>query len=146
MIFVQALLKDLPQLLAIESASFIQPWSRGSFLSELRKVPPSLYLIRRESGVCVLGYLCFWLVADEIQLLNLAVHPDHRRKGLGRQLVNFLLDQAREKGISKVLLEVRASNQTAIALYRSFNFEVLYTRPGYYEPDGEDAMIMEWTG
>jgi ribosomal-protein-alanine N-acetyltransferase len=137
---------DLPELLVLESASFIQPWSRGSFLSELRKVPPSFYLIRREPTACILGYICFWPVADEIQMLNLAVHPDYRRQGLGRRLMAFLLDQAEEKGISKVLLEVRASNWAAITLYRSLRFEVLYRRPRYYEPDGEDALVMEWTG
>lgn len=85
-------------------------------------------------------------MADEIQMLNLAVHPDYRRQGLGRQLVSFLLGQAEEKRKSKVLLEVRVSNQDAIALYRSLSFKVLYRRPGYYEPDGEDALVMEWTG
>jgi ribosomal-protein-alanine N-acetyltransferase len=146
LIFVPALLDDLPELLSIESASFIQPWSRASFLSELRKAPPSLYLIRKEPSACILGYICFWPVADEIQMLNLAIHPDYRRQGLGRELVTFLLVQAEEKGISKVLLEVRVSNQAAIALYRSLSFEVLYRRPGYYEPDGEDALVMEWNG
>ena len=146
MIFVPARLDDLPELLAIESASFIQPWSKGSFLSELRKTPPSLYLIRREPSACILGYICFWPVADEIQMLNLAVHPDYRRQGLGRRLMTFLLGQAAEKGISKVLLEVRVSNLAAIALYRSLRFQILYRRPGYYEPDGEDALVLEWTG
>jgi [ribosomal protein S18]-alanine N-acetyltransferase len=146
LIFVPAQLDDLPELLAIESASFMQPWSRASFLSELRKKPPSLYLIRRESSSCILGYICFWEVADEIQMLNLAVHPDYRRQGLGRQLMIFLLLQAKEKGILKVLLDVRATNQAAIALYRLLGFNILYRRPGYYEPDGEDALVMEWTG
>ena len=80
MIFVPALVDDLPDLLAIESASFAQPWAQVSFLSELGKVPPSLYVLRRETPSCILGYICFWLVADEIQILNLAVHPDYRNR------------------------------------------------------------------
>lgn len=136
---------DLPDLLAIESASFAQPWTKVSFLSELSKVPPSLYVIRRETSFCILGYICFWLVADELQMLNLAVRPDYRQQGLGRQLMSFLLTQAKEKNVSKVLLEVRPSNQVAIALYRSLGFKILYRRPGYYEPEGEDALVMEWS-
>jgi [ribosomal protein S18]-alanine N-acetyltransferase len=138
-------LEDLAELLAIESASFSKPWSKASFLSELRKAPPSLYLIRKEPLGCILGYICFWTAADEIQMLNLAIHPDCRRQGLGRQLMTFLFLRAEEKGISKVLLEVRPSNQAAITLYRSLGFKILYRRPGYYEPDGEDALVMEWS-
>ena len=146
MIIVPARVDDLPDLLAIESASFAQPWSKDSFLSELRKPLPSLYVLRKEIPDHILGYICFWLVADEIQMLNLAVHPDHRRQGVGRQLITFLFSQAKEKRISKVLLEVRPSNQDAIALYVSLGFEILYRRPGYYERDGEDALVMVWSG
>jgi ribosomal-protein-alanine N-acetyltransferase len=145
LIFGPAQLEDLPELLAIELGSFNQPWSKASFLSELRKAPASLYLIRKEPLASILGYICFWTVADEIQLLNLAVHPDYRRQGLGRLLMTFLLLRAEEKGISKVFLEVRPSNQVAIALYRSLGFKNLYRRPGYYETDGEDALVMGWS-
>jgi [ribosomal protein S18]-alanine N-acetyltransferase len=146
LILIPALVDDLPDLLAIESASFAQPWSKGSFLSELRKPLPSLYVLRRQIPGCILGYICFWLVAEEIQMLNLAVHPDYRRQGLGRQLMTFLLSQARENGISKVFLEVRPSNRAAIALYVSFGFKILYRRPGYYAKEREDALVMEWSG
>ena len=146
MIFVPALVDDLPDLLAIESASFAQPWTKFSFLSELSKLPPSLYVVRRETSSCILGYICFWLVADELQMLNLAVHPDHRQQGLGRKLMTFLFTVAEEKSVSKVLLEVRPSNQIAMALYHSLGFRILYRRPGYYEPEGEDALVMEWSG
>ena len=140
-----AQLDDLPDLLSIESASFVQPWSKTAFLYELSKTIPSLYVIRREPFTPILGYICFWVVADEIQLLNLAVHPDCRRLGLGRFLMNFLLEQAREKRELKVFLEVRSANQAAIALYNSLGFRVLYRRPGYYTPEKEDALVMEWT-
>jgi len=145
LIFAPAQLDDLPELLAIESASFSQPWSKGAFLSELKKRPTSLYLIRQESSPGILGYICFWVVADEIQMLNLAVHPDYRRQGFGRQLMAYLFLQAEEKGIERVLLDVRASNRAAITLYRLLGFNILYRRPGYYEPEGEDALVMEWT-
>jgi ribosomal-protein-alanine N-acetyltransferase len=138
-------LKDLPDLLTIEAASFVHPWSKGDFLSELSKSPPTLYVTRRDPAGPVLGYICFWMVADEIQMLNIAVHPAYRRQGLGRTLLVFLLTLAREKKALKVFLEVRPSNQTALALYRSLGFETLYRRPRYYDDEGEDALVMEWS-
>jgi [ribosomal protein S18]-alanine N-acetyltransferase len=90
----------------------------------------------------LVGYICFWQAADEIQLLNLAVRPDCRRQGIGRGLLTFLFQKAREEKAQQVLLEVRPSNRKALALYRSLGFEVLYRRPGYYSPEGEDALVM----
>ena len=146
MILHPAQLDDLSDLLVIESASFVQPWSEALFLSELMKSPSSIYVARRDSKSPVVGYICFWSMADEIQLHNLAVHPDCRRQGVGRRLLTFLLTQAQEKRTPKVFLEVRPSNQIAITLYRSLGFKILYRRPGYYAPSGEDALVMEWSG
>ena len=138
-------LDDLPDLLRIESASFSQPWSKADFLAELSKTTPSITVARRDRNSPVLGYLCFWEVAGEIQILNLAVAPDYRRQGVGRTLVNFLLKRAEEKKITKVFLEVRPSNQAALTLYHSLGFKLLYRRPDYYPPEGEDALVMEWS-
>jgi ribosomal-protein-alanine N-acetyltransferase len=130
----------LNDLLAIEQASFPCPWSETSFLAEFKKSPPSLY-VARDNG-SLLGYICFWSVADEIHLLNLAVRPNHRHQGVGRRLMQFLLEQARINKAQAVFLEVRPSNLPALDLYGSLGFKVLYRRPGYYGPDGEDALIM----
>ncbi|MBA4394342.1 MAG: ribosomal-protein-alanine N-acetyltransferase [Desulfobacca sp.] len=140
-----AQLRDLPDLLTIEAASFVHPWSKADFLSELSKSPSTIYVTRSDPAGPVLGYICFWIVADEIQMLNLAVHPAYRRQGLGRALMAFLFNLAREKMALKVFLEVRPSNQTALALYRSLGFEILYRRPRYYDAEGEDALVMEWS-
>jgi ribosomal-protein-alanine N-acetyltransferase len=145
LILSPARLPDLPDLLAIESASFDQPWPKAAFLSELKKSSPGFYVARAAPDGPVLGYLCFLQIAGEIQLLNLAVHPDHRRRGVGRALMDFLLDRAREKRGTKVFLEVRPSNQAALALYESMGFRRLYRRPGYYTPEGEDALVLEWS-
>jgi ribosomal-protein-alanine N-acetyltransferase len=131
--------------LTIEAASFVQPWTKADFLSELSKSHPTIYVTRSDPAGPVLGYICFWAVADEIQMLNLAVHPAYRRQGLGRTLMTFLLSLAREKKALKVFLEVRPSNQTALALYRSLDFEILYRRPRYYAAEDEDALVMEWS-
>jgi [ribosomal protein S18]-alanine N-acetyltransferase len=82
-------------------------------------------------------------VADEIQILNLAVHPDYRRQGVGRHLMQFLLLHAQEKKVLSIFLEVRPSNRAAQALYRSLGFEVIHRRPGYYGPEGEDALVLQ---
>ncbi len=145
MLLIPAHLDDLPGLLFIESFSFVQPWSKVDFLSELSKSPPSIFVARGDLKSPVLGYICFWEVADEVQMLNLAVHPEYRRQGVGRTLLTFLLKQAQEKKATKVFLEVRPSNQAALALYRSLGFKALYRRSNYYPPEGEEALVMEWS-
>lgn len=142
---IPAHLDDLPELLRTETASFSQPWSKADFLAELGKSPPSIYVARKDRESPVIGYICFWEVADEIQMLNLAVHPEYRRQGVGRTLLTFLLKQAGEKKATKVFLEVRPSNLAALTLYRSLGFKFLYRRPNYYYPEGEDALVMEWS-
>jgi [ribosomal protein S18]-alanine N-acetyltransferase len=132
----------LNDLLAIEQVSFPCPWSETSFLAEFKKYPPSLYVARENKNKLLLGYICFWSVADEIHLLNLAVRPNQRHQGVGRRLMQFLLEQARINKAQAVFLEVRPSNLPALDLYSSLGFKVLYRRPGYYGPDGEDALIM----
>jgi ribosomal-protein-alanine N-acetyltransferase len=134
----------LDEILRIEEASFPEPWTRGLFLSEIGKSPPTLFVARKELGAPIVGYLCFWTLAEEIHLLNLAVPPFFRKQGVGRLLMHFLLDAARKQGISRVLLEVRPSNKAALTLYQSLGFKTLYTRPSYYPPHNEEAWVMEW--
>lgn len=144
--FHPARLNDLSDLLTIEKASFTQPWSEANFLSEINRLPQSLFVARHTMESPAIGYICFWPVADEFQMLNLAVHADFRRQGVGRNLVAFLLKKAQENQAAKVFLEVRPSNLAALELYRSLGFKVLYRRPGYYGKEGEDALVMEWSG
>jgi ribosomal-protein-alanine N-acetyltransferase len=81
------------------------------------------------------------VLADEMHLLNLAVHPAHRRRGIARFLLTTALVRARSQGAAVVWLEVRPSNRAALALYHSFGFEEVGIRPGYYTDNGEDALI-----
>lgn len=133
----------MPELVRIETGSFVQPWTRDQFLSEISKSLPTLYVIQTVRAGSLLGYICFWVIADEVQMLNLAVHPDYRRQGVGRSLLMFLLNRSREEKASTVFLEVRPSNQAALTLYRSLGFKTLYRRPRYYAAEGEDALVME---
>jgi len=86
-----------------------------------------------------------WSVADELQLLDMASHPEHRRKGYARALLSELLSYARRERKRLFLLEVRQSNEPAIRLYRSVGFETTGVRRGYYSDTGEDALEMRIT-
>ncbi|MBI5582692.1 MAG: ribosomal protein S18-alanine N-acetyltransferase [Deltaproteobacteria bacterium] len=136
---------DLPEILDLERQSFSQPWTRALFQEELAKLPPTLYVYRSTPAGPLGGYLCFWTVAGELQLINIAVHPEQRGTGLGRRLMEFLLQEARRRQAEKIFLEVRPSNLPALRLYTRMGFQVLYRRPRYYEPEGEDALVMALT-
>jgi ribosomal-protein-alanine N-acetyltransferase len=135
----------LPEILAVEQQSFSQPWTRAMFQEELAKLPPTLYVYRPAPGEPLRGYLCFWTVAGELQLINIAVHPEHRGAGVGRRLMGFLLQEARRRQAARIFLEVRPSNRPALRLYARTGFKFLYRRPRYYEPEGEDALVMALT-
>lgn len=133
---------DLEEVLAIERASFSMPWSRGAFLYELEQNRVSrCYVVREDSRL--IGYICLWEVADELHITNIAVHPGLRRRGVGRALLSAVLDDARQRTLRLVVLEVRPSNVEALGLYESFGFRVVGRRRGYYYDTGEDALVME---
>ena len=136
---------DLDEVMEIEQRSFPEPWSRGMFLHEL-KLPFSKTLLARADDPphALLGYVCRWLVGDEVQILNIAVDPACRQRGVGRALVEQVLQEAEARHIRTVTLEVRPGNTAAVALYRSFGFSESGVRRNYYGC-GEDAMQMSWT-
>jgi [ribosomal protein S18]-alanine N-acetyltransferase len=132
---------DLPQVMEIERLVFPSPWTPGLFLHEL-KIPFSrVRVARRPNGGAVAGYVCWWVVGDEAHILNLAVHPDCRRAGLGRALVELVVGDARHSDAATVSLEVRRGNHEAMHLYRSLRFAECGVRRNYYGR-GEDAVIM----
>lgn len=131
---------DLPEVVAIERASFPNPWTGPLFLQELQ-VRFSRILLARDRDGAVAGYVCRWIVADEVHVLNVAVHPRHRGRGLGAALMRQVLDEARRREIQAVTLEVRRSNEAGRRLYESFGFEQVGERPNYYGR-GEDALIL----
>lgn len=133
---------DLDEILDIERASFSMPWSRGAFLYEIEQNRVARCRVVRHGGRLV-AYLCLWDIADEIHITNIAVHPQHRRRGIARALMTAVLEEARSQGHQVVVLEVRPSNQEAIGLYDSLGFQVVGRRRGYYYDTGEDALVME---
>ena len=134
--------EDLDEVLGIERASFSMPWSRGAFLYEIQQNRVARCWVMREDAE-VIGYLCLWEVADEVHITNIAVRPESRRRGLGRTLLGGVLEDARQRQIRLVVLEVRPSNTQARTMYESFGFRVVGRRRGYYYDTGEDALVME---
>jgi [ribosomal protein S18]-alanine N-acetyltransferase len=134
---------DLPHVLEIERLVFPNPWTPGLFLHELKLAFSRLVLARTNNGARrVLGYVCWWVVGDEVHILNLAVHPDARRSGTGRALVQRVVDDAAAHAAVSVSLEVGRGNEAAAALYRSMGFTQTGVRRNYYG-EGKDAIIME---
>lgn len=141
-----ATLENLDALVALEEACFSVPWSRKSFEAELEGNQFSRVLIvpHSEYGhkIQVLGYICTWIVFEEIRFLNLAVHQEFRRLGLATQLISQALHIGIEEGCCRGMLEVRASNQAAKKLYESVNFQGYATRKAYYTRPAEDGILM----
>ncbi len=133
---------ELDEVLAIENASFPSPWSRALFIAELNS-PNSFPFVALDSGARVVGFICPMLVIDEGHILDVAVAPAFRGKGIGRLLVEMVIEECRVLGAEFVSLEVRVSNLAAISLYRRLGFIVTGRRKGYYE-NGEDALLMEY--
>jgi [ribosomal protein S18]-alanine N-acetyltransferase len=133
---------DLDEVLSLERASFDHPWSGEHILNEIQSPHSFPLLARLEDGSCA-GYICPMLVLDEGQILNVAVHPSYRCRGIGRILLEAVLEQFRIRGASVVHLEVRPTNTTAISLYTRHGFVTSGRRKGYYE-NGEDAILMKY--
>lgn len=128
--------------MAIESASFPRPWERRLFEAEL-VFPRALCLAALlKPGDVLVGYLIMWVVMDEAQIQNIAVHPAFRGRGVGHQLLSSGLAQARRRGATWASLEVRPSNLSARKLYASLGFIDVGRRPRYYMPEGEDALLL----
>ncbi len=125
----------------LERLCFADPWSESSLALLLSETALGFVVCDGERAVAYAGMLC---VAGEGQITNVAVHPDYRRRGLGRTAVEALLQYAREHDFFEISLEVRASNRAAIALYENLGFSVGGTRRSFYQKPTEDALVMLW--
>lgn len=132
------------QVAALEKQCFSDPWSENSVASELEN-PLSLWLIAEEDG-SVCGYVGSQTVLDETDMMNIAVHPDCRRKGIAAALITELVSRLKARGSRVLRLEVRESNFSAIALYEALGFTQLGLRKNYYRNPKENALILgkEW--
>lgn len=132
---------DLDQVMAIELASFPNPWTRQHFLDELSS-PYAFPLSAFDLGGRLVGFICPMLLLGEGEIMDVAVDPDCRGRGVGRMLVQRVLDDCLGAGAACVFLEVRVSNHAAISLYSEMGFVETGRRRRYYK-DGEDALVME---
>jgi len=132
---------DVGAVLEIERLSFSAPWPAFAFEQELTANRLAHYRVAR-LGDRVVAFGGIWLMVDEAHITTFGVHPDHRRRGVGRRLLLELADVALELGSARMTLEVRVSNEPAQALYRSFGFVEAGRRVAYYSDDGEDALVM----
>ena len=134
---------DLPAVRTIEALSFSNPWSDDTFRGEIQNTPVSFPLVVvRRPGDEVVGYIVFWLIRDDVQVNNIAVHPACRGLGLGEAMMRFAIAKVRAAGAEFMTLEVRQSNTAALELYKKLGFELLGTRQGYYTKPDEDAYMM----
>ncbi len=133
---------DLDGVMAIEDVSFPTPWSRGMFLEDFPR-DFSDTLVAAGTDDEVLGYAVCWTLAGEAHLLNVAVHPARRGRGIGRALLSECIRRAALAGASLIFLEVRAENEAAQRLYRSMGFTFRGIRKGYYTDTGEDAVLLD---
>ena len=132
------------QIAELEKICFSDPWSANSIASELENTLAH-WLVALE-GETVAGYIGSQTVMGETDMMNVAVHPDFRRKGIAEALVNTLVDNLKQMGSHCLTLEVRASNTPAISLYEKLGFSEIGRRKNYYRNPREDALILrkEW--
>jgi len=140
--------RDIPAIEELEKRCFSAPWPGEVYRHELTSNRYGSYWVMRcasksgEETPPILAYGGYWLMGQEAHIVTLATHPDYRRQGLGRRLLQSMIDKAVEAGANEITLEVRASNHAAQALYRSMGFVVVGVRKHYYHDNGEDAILM----
>ena len=132
---------DVDGVMTVEHDSFLTPWSRSSFEEELAENRLARYIVATENGV-VVGYAGTWLVINEAHVTNVAVSSQRRQNGIGRLLMESLMELARENGMESMTLEVRVSNEAARNLYRQLGFVEAGIRKNYYSETKEDALIL----
>ena len=140
---------DLDDVMRVEQLAHPHPWSADLMRRELDHDWSRVVLAVERAGLAgaqaserVVGYIVFWLVHDEVHVLNVATDPVVRRRGVGRRLMREAEEDGRRRAARLATLEVRRSNAPAIELYRSLGYRQVGVRPRYYQEDGEDALVM----
>ena len=135
-------LAEIDAILAVERASFTNPWTREMYLAELDHQGVAFFYVARDAGRRVVGFCSFWRVLDELHINNLAVLPEYRRQGVASALLARVLEAGASMGSRRATLEVRHSNDAARRLYGGFGFVVAGVRRGYYTNPVEDALVL----
>lgn len=130
------------EIVALEQASFTNPWTRETLIWELRNSDVTRVYVVRGDGGAVVAFCACWIIFDELHINTLAVAPAERRRGIATLLLHRVLGEAAAAGARKATLEVRASNQAALLLYQRLGFRVTAVRERYYTQPEEDALIL----
>jgi [ribosomal protein S18]-alanine N-acetyltransferase len=131
---------DLPAVAELDQISFSQPWPPAAFEAELANINSRCWVTEVEARV--VAAIVLWRVLDEAHIATIAVHPDFRRRGIGRALLRASMDAAYAEGARIYHLEVRAGNVAAQKMYADFGYEIVGRRPRYYQDNGEDALLL----
>jgi ribosomal-protein-alanine N-acetyltransferase len=134
--------EDLDAVVEVEAASFNNPTTRTWYENELQRPDVCFVYLIRTRDCPVAGFCAFWKVLDQIHINNLAIRPDYRRRGLARQLLARVMEEAVRLGAPTATLEVRRSNDAARELYQSAGFKLAGVRTSYYTNPIEDALIL----
>jgi ribosomal-protein-alanine N-acetyltransferase len=132
---------DVERLAALERAASLHPWNAAQLAAELERALPDAVLVL-EGRAGLRAWCAYRVAVGELQIMNLAVEPEERRRGLGRHLLEAALRRGIAAGASRALLEVRASNDAARSLYAKFGFAPLGVRRNYYVEPAEDALVL----
>jgi ribosomal-protein-alanine N-acetyltransferase len=134
--------EEIDTVLAIEQASFTNPWTREMYVAELKNRGVSFFYLARDGQGRAVGFCSFWRVLDELHINNLAVVPEFRRRGVASALLTYVLTEGHRLGARRAMLEVRRSNEAAQRLYERFGFAVQGVRTSYYTNPVEDALVL----
>jgi ribosomal-protein-alanine N-acetyltransferase len=134
--------RQIDDVLAIEEASFTNPWTREMYLAEMENRGVSYCYLASDDDGRVVGFCSFWRVLDELHINNLAVRPEARRSGVATALLGHVLREGAAMGARRATLEVRQSNDPARLLYERFGFSVAGIRRAYYTKPVEDALVL----
>jgi len=134
--------EDLPEILTLE-ADALSAWNRDQLEAELEQPTGFQFVVRRKGTDRIIAFLCGRVMADEAEILKLSVAQSERRKGVGRQLLDFVVKFYSEKGVKNCFLELRASNTAARNLYEKEGFSIIGKRNNYYMEPAEDAILMK---
>jgi ribosomal-protein-alanine N-acetyltransferase len=138
--------RDLPEVLGIERRSFSNPWPPSTFEGEIQNQGLSFPIVVVDEGTGrIAGYVIYWIIRDEAQINNVAVHPDYRRRRVGETMLREILAALRTESVEFISLEVRAGNGAARALYEKLGFKQIGIRKEYYTNPVEDAVVMGLT-
>ncbi len=137
--FVRLGSEDCADVAALEARCFSLPWSEAQFRQALGQSVFAAFGLKR--GETLLAYVSVYHTPDEMEILNIAVAPEHRRQGHGKRLLGLVLRMATKMGIVRSVLEVRPSNSAALALYAAYGYRQQGRRKGYYPDTGEDALV-----